>query len=406
MTNDAGLGPTVTANTTAVLQLAEANAQLVAQVTALSEAVRELSESRTEMLGTISALLVRVNELETQLRAERSEVADDPVPPIEPGDRFDLDGYWQQVSENYAALSVPIAVYEDLVRRIVEHPRLRPVSLATLGGGGHHESGVEVALRHDIDTDPQTAVALARVLARHGVAGSFFFLHSAAYYSRRTEDGSVERNVQGLAEWVTDLIVAGAEIGLHNDALGVMLEHGDPPMQTLAAELAFLRSLGAQVRGTVAHNSAPVHGAENSEVFVGLAGPDAGHRGVVDDRVSAALGTVDPAALDLSYEGSFARPRSTPDPDAIAAYLGDRETMSIRNEDWMRRHLVDNPLTDWALDAQAWHLGGELWVLAGGRGPDALWRWGIDPAALVEEIAAMPDGSRVTFVLHPAYLRG
>ena len=118
-----------------------------------------------------------------------------------------------------------------------------------------------LALRYDIDVDPYTALQLARYNARYALCGSFYLLHSSYYYGVFAE-GVLHRNPL-LREWATALSVAGCELGLHTDPLALYFEHGVDGADGVRQELAWLRSQGVPIEGTVAHNSLPLYGAEN-----------------------------------------------------------------------------------------------------------------------------------------------
>ena len=337
--------------------------------------------------STVSGLLLRVAELEA-LRSTRGNAVQDPD---------DLTSYWEQVEENYRPISAAFSGYRSLVAELVAIDRIVPVPLCKFGEPIEESlpSGVLLGMRHDIDADPRTAVRMARCLALHGLSGSFYFLHSSRYYGR-FEDDSFVRNPE-VEGWVSDVIVAGSEIGLHNDALGVWQNHDQDGGIAIKRELAYLRGLGAQVSGTVGHNSAPSYGAENCEVFEGA---------VLFNRpantpVAERLGLLDPQQLGLTYEGTYAIPRETVDGVAASAFIQSTGA-STADEDWMRTYLTDNPILSWSVDAQLWSQGQDKWVL-GGR--DDMWHWGISTSEALNLVAAMPDGSRVLAVIHPALYR-
>ncbi len=77
--------------------------------------------------------------------------------------------------------------------------------------------------------------------------------------------------------------------------------------ENLEQELRWLRSLGVVVRGTLAHNSAPVYGAENFEIFEGRVLWEREVR--CENGRILPLGKLSEKKLDLSYEGAFAIPK-------------------------------------------------------------------------------------------------
>jgi peptidoglycan/xylan/chitin deacetylase (PgdA/CDA1 family) len=285
--------------------------------------------------------------------------------------------------------------YAALVAGLRDVPDLDVVPLAALGAAPPGRK--VVALRYDIDADPETAVRLARYNARYGLAGSFFVLHTAYYYGAWA-DGVWSRNAGMIRDWVRALVLAGAEVGLHLDPLGLYANPGVDGAAAVRTELAYLRSCGARVVGTVAHNSLPVYGAENFEVFRGHT--VWARRSVTAGGRRVRLGTLDMTALGLSYEGNFARPVSAePSADArawLAAPLGE----AANRADWMRAYLLDNPCYARAYEVTAWHHGGGAWTVAG-RTPDPVWQWKVSQADMLAALRALPTGLRIAMVMHP-----
>jgi len=313
----------------------------------------------------------------------------------------DFGNYWQQIAELYADRVNPFGYYEQLVDALVATGSAEVVSpreLATTNNGERRR----LALRHDIDADPLTALRCARALGRRGLAGGFYLLHSAPYYGDFV-DGTFIRNPD-VRRWVEAMIVHGCEIGLHTDAMGVRAQHGVDGAAAVRQELEWLRAVGAVIHGTVAHNSLPVYGAENYEVFAQrvLASAD----GLPDPRrLALPIGVLDEAELHLSYEGTFARPRRDLDPEAVGGFL-EIEDAGVTSEAWMRAYLTQNPYCTWEVDAQAWLTGRDRWVFAatGAGGPRFEFEVGIE--RVLECFAEMPVGTKTLFVVHPVYVRG
>jgi len=312
-----------------------------------------------------------------------------------------MSAHRAQVAENYAGRTNPFAYYERLLDGLLDTENLTILPLCEMTEGS--PAGTRVfGLRHDVDADPEMALRAARALARRGMAGSFYLLHTAPYYGEFHGEVFVRNPL--LPEWVRALIVAGCEIGLHNDALGVYQTHGRDGIAALRTEIAWLRSLGAVIRGTVAHNSAPAYGAENYEIFRG--------RGLWRREVPGPggrplpLGAVSEKRLGLAYEGTFAVPREDLDPAAAAAFCADAAAANVRSRGWMQRYLLDNPYCRWDVDVQFWLVGPDVWVIAGRVGRQTLWEWEVPLARVLERVAGLPKGTRSVMLLHPVYVRG
>jgi hypothetical protein len=321
--------------------------------------------------------------------------------PYRAGTSRDMHNYFAQVASNYHGFGNSFDQYVALVHGLRELESTRVLPLADLFGP-QVEGSRNVGLRHDIDADPVTAVRCARFLARYALGGSFYLLHTAPYYGDVIH-GVLVRNPQ-LVEWVRALIVAGGEIGLHNDALGLHKQHGIDGAAGLVTELDWLRSQGAVVRGTVAHNSAPVYGADNFEVFRGRSLND--RRWLRAEWGNVPLGRLSESVLGLTYEGTFANPRNALSAATVRAYCEqDPTTLSVRSAAWMRAYLVENPCLDWRTDLQLWLVGINHWVAGGRLHGRPLFEPRLDLANALRLLAEMPPGTRSVVVLHPEYVR-
>ncbi|MCA8942997.1 MAG: hypothetical protein KDB80_10595 [Planctomycetes bacterium] len=313
----------------------------------------------------------------------------------------DFVNYWQQVDECYVDRMNAFGYYTELVDALRVTSRIEVRPLRQLLDPTSDRKHV-VGLRHDIDADPLTALRCARYLARVGLPGSFYLLHSAPYYGD-FHDGVFVRNPE-VPRWLRAMLVAGCEIGIHNDVMGIETQFGVDGPTSLVTELAWLRAHGADVRGTVAHNSFSLYGAENYEVFRDrvLLPTDV----AFDERRAALpIGRLDEAELNLRYEGTFASPRSNPDLDAVRAFV-EAPGASVRSDTWMRTYLLDNPYCEWKVDSQLWLTGRDEWVLASRIDQRATLEFGIDLGRAIDRLRALPEGSRTLIVVHPVYVRG
>jgi hypothetical protein len=395
-------------------ELADAFAALAARHDETTVRLDRLWESVSQM----RAGMQRIEDLVTMRPGDAGGDAPDrrPATGIRIAMAPDFDDFMRQVEVNYRDLAAPFSDYRRLVTALADRRgdlELLPVTGFADRRPGPDEPSV-VTLRHDIDADPVTGLRCARHLAREGVPGTFYLLPTAGYYGRY-EAGRFLRNPR-LVGWVRGFIVAGAELGVHNDALGLSATGLVDGAEALVAELDWLRSQGAVVRTTAGHNSAPSQGAENMEVFRGR---------VLWTRTDAAptppelpLAALDEATLGLTAEGTFAVPRPDADPAAAEAFC--RVTPpGIRDAGWMRTYLLDNPCLDWDVDLQCWQVGRDEWVIGGRPGRPGRPGDGLDggPGTPVFEhmvglervlstLDAHARGCRILFVLHPAYVRG
>lgn len=162
-----------------------------------------------------------------------------------------------------------------------------------------------IVFRHDIDLDIDTAVQMAALQRDLGIRASYYILHTAPYYGRA--DGAVFLRHEDMAAQYRMLADGGHDVGLHTDALGLVLASGLDGLQAVVGELAWLRACGIPIVGTAAHNSYTVYGVENFAVFkdrpqrmfLGGCPPD-----VTLGGRTVALQRLDERALGLDYEAN------------------------------------------------------------------------------------------------------
>ncbi|KAA0213216.1 MAG: hypothetical protein DYG94_14370 [Leptolyngbya sp. PLA3] len=369
-------------------------AQLERDLAIERERAKMLREDLRQALGDLSAAHAAMDITGTRPPG-LGDLSGKPVRPLAINE-LDLGDYFRQVEHNYRSYANPFHHYEQLLTMLESHPRVAMspcYEFAGAGGGG----SIHVALRHDIDADPVTAVRMARVLARRGIGATFYLLHTAIYYGQFF--GSIFIRHRELPRWIEEMLVGGCELGVHNDALGAHQRLGVDGPAALVQEIEWLRGQGATIRGTAGHNSAPVYQAENSEVFRGrvLWNTDDAVRGRLP------LGVLDEQSLGLTYEGTFAARRRAP--GNAGAFAGDRASADIRSPGWMRTYLCDNPCCQWEVDMQVWVVGQNRWVAGGRVGGQVYFRDGLTLADLRSVIEDLPGGSRCLFVLHPEYFR-
>jgi hypothetical protein len=308
--------------------------------------------------------------------------------------------YWLAVEQNYRTLANRFQYHEVLVETLQNFADVTLLPLFELDSADPANRRL-VGLRYDIDDDPVTGVRAARALARRGICGSFYLLHTSAYYGVMVGDRFVRR--PELENWVLSFVVAGCELGLHNDAFGVCKLFGKNGAQAVIDEIQWLREFGATIRGTVAHNSGPVYGAENYEVFKEYVHWPRNVQGLTGQRLP--LGALSAAELGLTYEGTFSRTKANIDKKQALGFLADLKNADVRSESWMRRFLLDNPYRDFTLDFQFWLVGRDQWIFAGRHDGKEYYRCPVNLAELFEIFKQIPRGTRTLFVLHPEYFR-
>ncbi len=117
----------------------------------------------------------------------------------------------------------------------------------------YNESKVVVGLRHDIDFNPFKALEMSKMEQVMGIRSTYFILATSEYYGQITSKGVIRNN--GMDQLYKELYNNGAEIGIHNDLLTVMILYKLDPFAFNQNELSFYSSLNIPIYGTSAHGS-------------------------------------------------------------------------------------------------------------------------------------------------------
>jgi hypothetical protein len=116
-----------------------------------------------------------------------------------------------------------------------------------------NSSKVVVGLRHDVDFNPFKALEMAKIEKKYGIRATYFLLATADYYGHISNSEIIRST--GISYLFREIYNTGAEIGIHNDLLTVMITHNIDPLKFNQEELSFYDSLGIPVHGTAAHGS-------------------------------------------------------------------------------------------------------------------------------------------------------
>ncbi|MBX2869825.1 MAG: hypothetical protein KTR18_14190 [Acidiferrobacterales bacterium] len=161
-------------------------------------------------------------------------------------------------------------------------------------------------IRQDVDGDLVAALDMAKLENRLGFRSSYYFLHTAPYHSITT-NGITARNEAAL-EIYLEIQSLGHEVAIHTDPLYLYQTHEVDGCQGLTVELDRMREAGLSVRGSLAHNSFDVYGANNYSVFKGRPLSTfyscGSAKAVVRNNKWAPLQFLDESELGLDYEGN------------------------------------------------------------------------------------------------------
>jgi hypothetical protein len=114
-------------------------------------------------------------------------------------------------------------------------------------------SRVVIGMRHDIDNHPFKALEMADIEKKFGIRATYYVLPSAEYYGTIV-NSCVERNPE-MGALYQELYKKGAEIGIHNDLITMMILYGCDPLTTNREVLDYFLYLGIPIYGTASHGS-------------------------------------------------------------------------------------------------------------------------------------------------------
>ena len=259
-------------------------------------------------------------------------------------------------------------------------------------------SAKRLFIRFDCDADIGTAVLAGEFLHAMELTASFYLLHTSTYYGE-FKDGIFYRQ-PGIEELARQLVASGQEVGLHIDPLHLYLNLGIDGTSAVLAELDWLRRVGIAVAGVAAHNSAYAYGAENFEIFKGMAFGD--RKCVSKNGSTAPLQTIDMHAAGLSYEANFSRTIGTASTGDPEDYLNYAPKDALRDRRWMDYYLLNNPFIDRPNHVSAWLTGDNTWAYARHH-PQKHLDLGVATPDVLAKFLSEPEGTDIFVVLHPEY---
>lgn len=304
----------------------------------------------------------------------------------------------------------PFALYDDILSHIMRSPYFKIRPLRELPNQIAKKSRKtpnpisRVGLRHDMDGDIITGLKCAQRLSSRRIAGSFFILHTSGYYGE-FKDGVFNR-YPGLQDIIQKFSTLRIELGLHNDGFSYYQDHEVNGTESVSAEIAWLRAQDINVSSVVAHNSAPAYGAENFEMFRGLALKN--RTSVTHNGVQIPLQTLSLSAQDIHYEGNFSLPPRAENYANLDAYISNIEEANIRNPKWQDTHFLNNPTFERNYDISIWLLACDSWLMAiHTQGPKLGQRrlyWPLSTQALKQHLDGLTPGYRIMINIHPEYI--
>jgi len=313
----------------------------------------------------------------------------------------DYTDYFKQIRDGYKDIDNPFWYYEKLINDLLD---IKDVEILPLKEfvKSDNTGKKQIALRHDIDADPITAVKCARALSRVGVSGSFYFLHSAVYYGEFFDNVFVRNPM--LQDWIKQIVIAGSEIGIHNDAIGITQKYKVDGIKHLKDEISWFRSIGTHIYGTVAHNNFLVNNAENYEIFKEY---ELFRRNLFEKRANN-IGKITLDKMKLDYEGTFAKTKFNASKKDAKKYIEQyKDSGNMSNKEWTYKYFFDNPVNDWSCDTQIWLVGKNKWIIASKYDNENIFEFQVPLSKVISFIRDdMGTSSSIVMVLHPEYFGG
>lgn len=318
---------------------------------------------------------------------------------------FDMD----QIRSSFGAVSETLdrmgllnnlAYYRKFIEFIKSIPQCEVRQLKDLHWplDGDHFA---LALRHDMDMDLFSSVNTSQVLHNAGVRGTFYVQHTAPYYGEFV-DRQFTRNTNIIEYLLAIQNSFQCELGLHTDGLWVYQQWGLNGAQAVSSELDWLRSHGIQIFGTSAHNSAPLYGAENFELFEGRAVLN--RYILIKNKKRIPLQSLNEDDLALKYEANYADVGKSSHSMDMVKYLNFLPADAIRNEVWMRTYAFDNPYCRWGHDYNLWLIGKDRWLICGHPDRDTVFKWNVTFEDVVNFLKQISTGMHVVCHIHPIYV--
>ena len=164
-------------------------------------------------------------------------------------------------------------------------------------------SMVVVGLRHDIDIHPFKALEMADIETHFNFRATYFILATAEYYGTVSNCEIVRRPEMDYV--YKELYNKGAEIGIHNDLLTLMILYNINPKIFTLEEISHYSTLGIPVFGSASHGSpiAKELKVSNFEMFSDFATRDS----VTYNGVEYPVGKYSLKECGLEYEAYYIR---------------------------------------------------------------------------------------------------
>jgi hypothetical protein len=119
------------------------------------------------------------------------------------------------------------------------------------------------------------------------------------------------------------------------------------------------------------------------------------------------LGILDETELGLRYEANMAGPAHLTQPidDADPYLAGLPEGDFLRDYEWFRTYLVDNPYCRWGYDYNIWLLGKDMWAIGGrDQAGKTIFHFDVSWPKVAAFLTGISFEEKVLMTLHPIYL--
>ncbi len=209
---------------------------------------------------------------------------------------YDLE---KEIKEKYDSRAVfTWDQYTDFLRELSK-PKFEVMPLHEMVSA-FDSSRVIIGLRHDVDLNPFKALEMAKIEQLHGFKATYFLLETSDYSGKFSRSKLIRS--KGVKTLYREIYDTGAEIGIHNDLLAVMILYHLDPLKFSHDEINFFKSIGIPVYGTAAHGSEIAkRTVPNFQIFSDFAKKDS----VTYNGIKYPLGKYSLKEYGFQYEAYF-----------------------------------------------------------------------------------------------------
>lgn len=110
-----------------------------------------------------------------------------------------------------------------------------------------------IGLRHDVDSNLNHAIKIAKIEHALGVKSTYFVLHTAKYFYENILENTLNKNLIKKLQYLQNDL--GHEIGLHTDLMPIEIIYKKDPINYVINIITLLRENGIKIVGIAPHGN-------------------------------------------------------------------------------------------------------------------------------------------------------